>query len=444
MQVKNDSQEYQFLLENLRQYLKEKYAEELLRLLDSAETRSGLLDLINIFLREHSWTNAHSITGELAQRLYDDLIGFSFLERYLYADEIEEINGNAWDEIEIVAKGRYQRLEERFQSPEHARDIVRKMMRIGGIILDDKRPWGDSFISTGIRISAMIPPLVDEDAGVAFSIRKQRPKSWSKEDFLRMGTMNAEIFDFLSLCVNHGISLGIAGATSSGKTSLISALLTQLNPDKRIFVIEDTRETSLAEHLEKRIIYTKTRESEAENRQVSASDLLKAALRYHPDIIVPAEIRDEVALIAVEAGRTGHPILTGLHANSAKDAYSRILSLCMMGKTNLSEDLLMQMIVSAFPVMVFLTQMADGKRRLSEIFEAYKYNVAEKNLEGRMIYRFRANKVQKDGRGKIVSIDGDYIRENTISPFLAHQLRMNGCEAEQIAFYAAPGWDDES
>ncbi len=439
----DNSNNYQNMLDSLRSWLSDNYRDELLRMLDSESTKNSLKDLILIFIKEQDGYFYIKNVDRLVKKLFDDLVGFAFLEKYIYKDEIEEVNGNSWNDIEIISNTNWERIEEGFLSIQHAQDIVKKMMRLGGVVLDEKMPLGDSYISSGIRISAMIPPVVDEKIGVVFSLRKQKAKVFTKKEFIKLGTYSNNQFEFLKMCLNHRISVGIAGGTSSGKTSDISSLLASLREDKRIFVIEDTRETFIDPSLKNRVIYTKTRFSEDKNREISATKLLKMALRYHPDIIVPAEIRDEAALMAIEAGRTGHAILTGLHANSSIQAYDRILSLCMMSKTNMKEALLMKLIISAFPIMAYKAQLSDGSRKVLEIFEAQKYDEVSCEVVGKILYRYKIKNIIKDENGKIEKIEGEHLKVNNISHKLANHLFKYGCKKKVINKYAGKGWNNE-
>lgn len=330
---------YEKHLNSLRNYLSSQHASELAKTIGD-ESAS---DRIKALIRQYIHSNDVLIEGEqyelLINKFYDDLAGYAFINKYLFDENIEEINGNAWNDIEIVYSNKWHKVKESFASPQNAIDIIKKMMRAGGVTLDEKKPIGESYISTGIRVSAMIPPIIDEKKGAVFSLRKQKTRIFRKEELLKYETCTKEEFEFLQMCLNHGVSIGIAGATSSGKTTDITSLLASVDESKRIYIIEDTREITINKatksKISNRVIYTKTRPNLQEERNISASDLLRAAMRYHPDIIVPAEMRDEVAMVAVEAGRTGHTILAGLHANNAIEAYDRILTMCMMSRKNL-------------------------------------------------------------------------------------------------------------
>ena len=251
------------------------------------------------------------------------------------------------------------------------------MVRLGGFVLDGTNPIVDSYITQGIRISAMIPPVTDRRSGAVFSIRRQRMAKVTKKQLVEWQTATPEMLDFLSLCVNHGISVGLAGKTGSGKTTDISYLLGDADKSRRIYTIEETRELDLFDvdkegRAQNRVIHTCIRPSDMENADVDMNDLLRKAMRFSPDIIVVAEMRGAEAMTAQEAARTGHVVVTSLHANSARKAYGRILSMCQMSGTNISTNILMGFVAEAFPVMVFKKQMPDGTRRIMEIVEALK------------------------------------------------------------------------
>ena len=242
-----------------------------------------------------------------------------------------------------------------------------RKLTVGGLVLDGTTPIVDSFLSRGIRISAMIPPIADRDAGASFSIRRQRIKELSAQDFIDTKMASKDMLDFLSFALNHGASIAICGNTRGGKTSLISYLLSTVHPDRRIYCIEETKEIEVVRYGEdgrvaNSVVHTTTRESESPQANVDMNDLLRHALRFDPDIIAPVEIRGPEALTVQEAGRTGHTIITSLHANSCRAAYNRILSMCEMADTMLPSHVLTQMIVEAFPIVVHLRRCPDNQQ----------------------------------------------------------------------------------
>jgi len=253
---------------------------------------------------------------------------------------------------------------------------------------------------------------------VVFSLRRQRLMKTTAEDLLNWETASKDELNLLTMLADHGISVGFAGATSSGKTTDISFLLNSIDLGKRIYTIEENRELDLTREDEKqlitsRVVHLCTRESTADNMVIDANKLLRHALRFNPDIICVAEMRGAEAMTAQEAARTGHAVVTSLHANSARKAYGRILSMCRMGGTELSDTTLLRFIIEAFPVMVFKKQISDGTRRIMEIVEAT--GLEDGVLQANTLFRFDIDTQQ-------------HIHAGAISDKLAQRLLDDGVE----------------
>lgn len=430
--VKSDESEktdsYETILETVRNQISINHGDSLAAVIADKAAAGTVRLLIENQISKHRFHLSGLSMQELVDRLYGDMAGFGFLDKYIYNPEIEEINGNSWNDIELVTVQGVQKIDEHFATPQRAVDTIRKMARLGGLILDNTSPAVDSYLTRGIRISAMIPPLVDMDVGAVFSLRRQRMAKVSANQLVQWGTATAEMLDFLAVCANYGISMGFAGKTGSGKTTDISFVLGSINHDQRIFTIEETRELDLVEYdqdgkVSNRVIHTRTRSSGIEEADFDANDLLRKALRFHPDVIVPAEMRGAEAMIAQEAARTGHTVITSLHANSARMAYKRILSMCQMSDTKISTQILLGMIVEAFPIMVFKKQLPDGSRRIMEIIEAT--GVQDGEVIAKTLFRFI---ISPNGNGQHVMLGG-------ISDILAENLMENGVSPERLHQY---------
>jgi len=281
----------------------------------------------------------------------------------------------------------------------------------------------DSYITQGIRISAMIPPVTDRRSGAVFSIRRQRMAKVTKQQLVEWQTATPQMLDFLVMCVNHGVSVGFAGKTGSGKTTDIAFLLNAADRNCRIYTIEETRELDLYNvddqgNTQNRVIHTCIRPSDMENANVDMNDLLRKAMRFSPDIIAVAEMRGAEAMTAQEAARTGHVVVTSLHANSARKAYGRILSMCQMSGTQISTHILMGFVAEAFPVMVFTKQMPDGTRRFMEIVEAT--GVRDGVVQAHTLFRFE---------------NGNFVQAGGISDSLSDTLMENGADITSVNRY---------
>ena len=434
------AQDYSEILDKLQRIIAKNHSAELAQVLYSEEAEEKLKDLIMRYLNsEQLVAKDKGNISELVDAIYYDMAGMGVLSPYLQDTDTEEINVNGYGGIWVLYRDRKVRLNETFGTPEACSNIVRKMSRFGNVILDGSKPIGDSFIARGVRMSGAISPCVDPDAGAIASIRKQKPSFITRENLIEWDTATAEELDFLTLCVNNGVSVAIAGATGSGKTADMGYILSCVPPDKRIVTIEDTRELSLAKFDENGVmindvIHLLTKE---EPNPISMLDLLKLSLRLHPEILVPAEMRGKEALTVQEAGRTGHTIVSTLHANSARTAYDRILTMCLEAGTSLSEERLLKNIVEAFPIMLFKMQLPDKSRKYMEIFEAT--GVENGEVTGSTLYKYVIDHYERDKNGKIIKAVGTHKRLGCISPALAEKLLIGGVPQEEILRFTKGG-----
>jgi pilus assembly protein CpaF len=434
------AQDYGEILDRLQRIIAKNNSTELAQVLYSEEAEEKLKDLIMRYLNsEHMVAKGIQNISELVDMIYDDMAGMGLLSTYLQDGTTEEINVNGSSGIWVLYKDRKVRLSDTFSNPEACANIVRKMSRFGNVILDGSKPIGDSYISRGVRMSGAIEPCVDPDAGAIASIRKQKPSYITRENLIGWDTATAEELDFLSLCVNNGVSVAIAGATGSGKTADMGYILSCVPHERRIVTIEDTRELSLAQFDENGVmlndaIHLLTKE---EPNPVTMLDLLKLSLRLHPEILVPAEMRGKEALTVQEAGRTGHTIVSTLHANSARTAYDRILTMCLEAGTSLSEERLLKNIVEAFPIMLFKMQLSDKSRKYMEIFEAT--GVQNGEVTGNTLFKYVVDHYERDKAGRIIKVVGSHKRLGNISPMLAERLLIGGVPQKEIRRFAEGG-----
>lgn len=436
----NKAQDYGEILDKLQRLIAKHHSAELAEVLYSKEAEGRLKDLIMRYLNQEQLVakDLRNIS-ELVDAVYYDMAGMGLLSPYLQDADTEEINVNGSGGVWVLYRDRKVRLNETFGNPEACANIVRKMSRFGNVILDGSKPLGDSFIARGIRMSGAIAPCVDPDAGAIASIRKQKPLLITRENLIEWDTATAEELDILTLCVNHGVSVAIAGATGSGKTADMGYILSCVSNEKRIVTIEDTRELSLARYDENGVmindvVHLLTKE---EPNPVTMLDLLKLSLRLHPEILVPAEMRGKEALTVQEAGRTGHTVVSTLHANSARTAYDRILTMCLEAGTSLSEERLMKNIVEAFPVMVFKRQLPDKSRKYMEVFEAT--GVQNGEVTGSTLYKYVVGHYERDKEGWITKVIGSHRRMGNISPALAERLLVGGVPEREIRRFSEGG-----
>ena len=370
----------------------------------------------------------------LVDALYTEMAEFGFLTKYIYGSGIEEIDVNAWDDIEVqYAGGRTEKLTEHFNSPEHAVSVVRRMLHISGTVLDNASPAVLGHLSKNIRIAALKAPVVDEDVGVAASIRIVNPQSMQAADFVSHGTATAELLDFLAACLHYGVSTCVAGATSSGKTTLLGWLLTTIPDGKRVYTIEaGSRELALVRREEGRVtnsvIHTLARDSEDPRQRVDQISLLDMALRFNPDVIVVGEMRGPEANAAQEAARTGVAVATTIHSMSCDATYRRMVSLCKRA-VDMSDETLMGFCTEAYPIVAFCKQLENKERRLMEIMECEICPDGSRNYRPLYQYHITENRVE-DGQ---FIIQGVHRRVGPISDALARRFLENGMPQDMLS-----------
>lgn len=431
--------EFSEVLREVQEYLSKEYS-SLVTAAASEDAKAQIHRFAGKYIQDHRITVQGMTTEELIDAIYSEMAEFGFLTKYIYGDGIEEIDVNAWDDVEVQFSGGVtQKLDEHFDSPEHAINVVRRMLHVSGMVLDDASPCVLGHLSKNIRVAVLKSPIVDEDVGVAASIRIVNPQNMKKEDFIQGGTATEEMLDFLSECIRYGISVCVAGATSSGKTTLLGWLLTTIPDSKRIYSIENgSRELALVRRKDGKVvnsvIHTLTRDSENERQRVDQIMLLDMALRFNPDIIVVGEMRGPEANAAQEAARTGVAVATTIHSMSCDATYRRMVSLCKRA-VDMSDETLMGFVTEAYPIVAFCKQLENKERRLMEIMECEIQSDGTRVFRPLFQYQITENRVED---GKFI-ITGSHKQVNAISDSLARRFMENGMPQEMLKkLFAVP------
>lgn len=381
-------------------------------------------------------------TQQLARRIYEDMALFSILTPYLKRKDIEEININAWNDIKInYSNGKTLPMPEKFLNNTHAYDVLSRLLRdTSKMTLDLGNPTVVGYIEyegNNIRITSVGPPVLDEKRCIAASLRFVNPTKLTKEQFINHGTATAQMMDFMVEVLSHNVSIAMAGATGSGKTTLMSWILSNVPLEQRIVTIETgCREFDLTRYDEQgnvvnNVVHFLTWETDAQGqiRGRSQNDLLKTALTMNPDIICMAEAKDgDEAMSATEAARTGHAVISTVHANSCRAVYDRLVTQCKM-KYDLDYDTLFHLVTEAFPIAVYCKKMQDGKRRIMEITECVAEGHEKRHFITLYRYQIQSNAIAPDGS---IIISGSYVKENDISESLRQRLIENGMSAEKL------------
>ncbi|MCQ5144500.1 ATPase, T2SS/T4P/T4SS family [Enterocloster bolteae] len=442
--AEDKDRDFTSVLREVQAYLSKEYS-SLVTEDTTDEVKAQIRRFAGKYIQDHRIAVEGMTTDQLIDGIYSEMAEFGFLTKYIYGEGIEEIDVNAWDDVEVQYSGGVtKKLDEHFDSPEHAINVVRRMLHVSGMVLDDASPSVLGHLSKNIRIAVLKSPIVDEDVGVAASIRIVNPQSMKKEDFVKGGTATGQMLDFLSECIRYGISVCVAGATSSGKTTLLGWLLTTIPDSKRIYSIENgSRELALVRRDEEgqvknSVIHTLTRDSENERQRVDQIALLDMALRFNPDVIVVGEMRGPEANAAQEAARTGVAVVTTIHSMSCDATYRRMVSLCKRA-VDMSDDTLMGFVTEAYPIVAFCKQLENKDRRLMEIMECEILPDGSRKFRPLFQYRIKENRIED---GKFI-ITGEHRQVSPISESLARRLMENGMPQEMLNRLCAPQGKEE-
>lgn len=418
------------LLAKTQEYIAKYYA--------TALTDEQKHDQLNAYIEKYILDGGFLVHGfteeELIDRLYAEMVEYSILTPFLVSPDIDEININAWDDITLTySNGRMEKLEEHFRSPQHAVDIVKRLLHHSGMIIDNATPIAQGHLPGNTRITAIKSPVVDEEAGISVSIRLLHPQRVDRKHIIEGGMATEEMIAFLEMCIRYGVSVVIAGRTSSGKTTLMNALLSSIPDDKRIYTIESgARELFLVKKNRfgdtlNNVVHTLSRPSENSAYNISQEDLVVAALRFDPDVIVVGEIRDAEANSAVEASLTGHTVVTTVHSGPAESAHGRISLLCQR-RFQLGMAVSLSQSRQAFPVVVFAHKCEDNSRKVMDITEC------EVTPDGKTCYRclYRYNIRENNYENGKFHITGEFEKVNSPSEYLRTLLTRSGVPLELL------------
>lgn len=322
----NQELTYDQVLEDVQRYFAENHASTIAEAGEgNAERATSLLkELMEHYIVKRKYALDGLSTKELCSKLYEDMAGYSFLKKWIYKPGVEEVNINAYNDIEVIeSSGRSIKIPDKFSSPQHAIDVIRRMLNACGMVIDDTMPSIVGFLDKNIRISVDKTPIVDADVGVNASIRIVNQQTVSEEKLLNSGSATAEMLHFLTACIRYGVSVCIAGSTGSGKTTIMAWLLSNVPNNRRLITIEEgSREFDLVKrdaqgNILNSVVHLLTRPSENPALNINQDFLLERVLRKHPDVIGVGEMRSAAeSLSAAESSRTGHTVCTTIHSNS--------------------------------------------------------------------------------------------------------------------------------
>jgi len=360
------SKEYQELKSSVHQDLLTRIDLEKVANTSDARMRSEVLGVIQNLVAGLSLPMSAIQRDRLAREVLDEVFGLGPLEPLLQDPAISDILVNTYKHVYVERKGLMEETQVRFKDDAHLMHIVEKIVGAVGRRVDESTPMVDARLADGSRINVIIPPLAID--GPALSVRRFGQTPLVADDLIANRTLTAQMLELLKGAVRARLSMVISGGTGSGKTTLLNVLSGFISDRERIISIEDSAELQLKQ---RHVVRLECRPANVEGKgAIKQRQLVINSLRMRPDRIVVGEVRGEEALDMLQAMNTGHDgSLTTVHANTPRDALARLETMSLMANLNLPEKSIRQQIASAISIIVQVSRLSDGSRKITALSE---------------------------------------------------------------------------
>ena len=357
-----------------------------IRQLSNEQLRAELTTLLIELIANYPRLPADIDQAKLLDELLSEALGLGPLDVLLADPNVSEIMVNSASEVFVERRGKLELHHATFSSDEAVRAIIDRIVQPLGRRIDEASPMVDARLPDGSRVNAIIPPLALR--GPSMTIRKFNRQAFTPESLVVMGSLSGPMLDFLKVCVVQRKNVIVSGGTGSGKTTLLNVLSSLIPEHERIVTIEDAAELKLSH---RNIVTLEARPSNVEGRgAVTIRDLVRNSLRMRPDRIVVGEVRGGEALDMLQAMNTGHDgSLTTVHANSARDVFSRLEVMSLMAGIDLPLAALREQICSAVDIIVHQSRLIDGARRITSILEVT--GIESGRIQAQEIFRYQAS-----------------------------------------------------
>jgi pilus assembly protein CpaF len=417
---------YQQLKADLHRTILDKLNLERLGRLDTTEARDEVLLIIRQTVSDHPVPLSFGEKERLSREILDEIFGLGPLESLLKDPSISDILVNRHDQIYIERAGRLERTKLTFKDDQHLRQIIDRIVSRVGRRVDESSPMVDARLPDGSRVNAIIPPLAID--GPCVSIRRFGHEPLTYRHLLEKESLTEPMLDLLGSVVRARLNVLVSGGTGAGKTTMLNVLSAFIPETERIVTIEDAAELQLKQP---HVVRLETRPPNIEGQgAVRQRQLVINALRMRPDRIIVGEVRGEEAFDMLQAMNTGHEgSLTTVHANTPRDALSRVENMISMANMNLPEHAMRQQIASAMDVVVQVARLADGHRRvvsiseitgmegevitMQEIFVFEKHGVEDGHIRG----AFRATGIRPKFADRL-TVAGERLRPSMFESYL--------------------------
>src|SRR6476646_7735407 len=303
---------------------------------------------------------------QIIREITDDILGYGPLENFLRDDSVTEVMVNAYDQIYVERLGKLERTQAAFADNSHLLRIIDKIVSQIGRRVDEASPMVDARLPDGSRVNAIIPPLALK--GPTLTIRKFARDPYTMNDLITFGTLTARSAQFIAACVKGKLNILISGGTGTGKTTTLNAMSAFIPGSERIVTIEDAAELQLQQE---HVITLESRPANIEGKgEIRIRELVRNALRMRPDRIIVGAVRGAETLDMLQAMNTGHEgSLTTIHANTPRDALARLETLVMTAGVELPHRAIREQIASAFDLLIQISRLVDGSRRVTHVSE---------------------------------------------------------------------------
>ena len=396
---------------------------EKLSRVNSSQARQAVAGIVKEIIADQRVPLNFDEQEKIQADLLDEVFGLGPLEPLLRDAKISDILVNNKDHVFIEKGGLLQRVDTTFRDDQHLMQIIDRIVSRVGRRVDESSPMVDARLPDGSRVNAIIPPLALD--GPSLSIRRFGTGPLAANQLVQLKSVSAEMMEVLSSAVKARISILIAGGTGAGKTTFLNILSQYIPRNERIVTIEDAAELRLAQE---DIVRLETRPPNIEGQgAIRQRQLLINCLRMRPDRIIMGEVRGEEAFDMLQAMNTGHEgSMTTIHANTARDAISRLESMVAMSNMNLPEKSVRQQIASAITIVVQATRMSDGTRKVTSVAEIT--GMEESVISMQEIFTFEKKGIGPDG--KVIGV----FLPTRIRPRFLERLRISGIVLPPVLF----------
>lgn len=392
-----------------------------------AELRSKTQKVISQLVDKAAPQLSRDERSSMIKQILDEALGLGPLEDLLADPTVTEVMVNGPDQIYIEKSGKLTVSPIKFTSELQLRNVIGRIVSPLGRVINETSPYVDARLADGSRVNAVIPPVAID--GSSLTIRKFPSTRITIDDYTtRFGTLTPGMAEFLKICVEEGLNVIISGGTGSGKTTLLNVLSAFIPTNERIVTVEDAAELQMKQD---HVVRLETKPKNTEGKgEITIRDLVKNSLRMRPDRIIVGECRDGAALDMLQAMNTGHDgSMTTVHANNARECIARLETLCLMAGMELPAKAIREQIASAVNLIVQISRLRDGSRRVMSITEVV-------GMQGDVVTLAEIFRFKDEGDDKNKKVKGQFQASGAIPTFI-EEFQQRGVTIPRDLFTTA-------